>query len=90
MIFQKNGKSQKKATDMTFEVIDGGGQDEFLPMDIKLMLIEEGSYALLKRWFPNRLPTGEDFEKWTEIAIADATAIIEWFEEKKIMGGISQ
>lgn len=74
---------------MTFEVIEGDGENQFLPTDIKMMLIEEASYALLKRWFPNRLPTGEDFEKWTEIAIADATAVIEWYEEKKILGGIS-
>ncbi len=38
-------------------------------------LIEEMVIALMKWWFPNRLPVGDDYEKWTEIALKDANAI---------------
>lgn len=38
-------------------------------------LIDEMVIALMKWWFPNRLPTGDDYEKWVEIALADANAI---------------
>lgn len=68
------------------KVIEG----EAFPETLKQELVEEAAYALMKRWFPNRLPTGEDYEKWIEISIADSMAVIEHFinagilaEEKK-------
>jgi hypothetical protein len=39
----------------------------------------------MQRWFPGRLPTGEDFERWTEIALADASAVIAHFMERGII-----
>lgn len=45
-------------------------------------LKEEMVIALMKRWFPNRLPTGEDYERWVEIALDDATAIVDHLVEK--------
>lgn len=38
-------------------------------------LIDEMVIALMKYWFPNRLPTGDDYEKWVEIAMGDSNAI---------------
>jgi len=68
------------------KVIEG----ENFPETLKRDLVEEGAYALMKRWFPNRLPTGDDYLKWVEISVADSTAVIEHFinagilaEEKK-------
>jgi len=48
-------------------------------------LVEEAAYALMKRWFPNRLPTGEDYLKWVEISVADATAVVEHFVDSGIL-----
>lgn len=45
-------------------------------------LKQEMVIALMKRWFPNRLPTGEDYERWVEIAMADADAIVTHLVEK--------
>jgi hypothetical protein len=39
------------------------------------ILIDEMVIALMKYWFPNRLPVGDDYEKWVEIAMGDANAI---------------
>ena len=56
-----------------------------IPSDLVISLIQEAATALMQRWFPNRLPTGEDFEKWTEIALADASAVIAHFIERGII-----
>ena len=56
-----------------------------IPSDLVISLIQEAATALMQRWFPNRLPTGEDFEKWTEIALADASAVIAHFIEQGII-----
>jgi hypothetical protein len=39
------------------------------------ILIDEMVIALMKYWFPNRLPVGDDYEKWVEIAMGDANAV---------------
>ena len=56
-----------------------------IPSDLVISLIQEAATALMQRWFPNRLPTGEDFERWTEIALADASAVIAHFIERGII-----
>jgi hypothetical protein len=62
-------------------------EDEFLQKisEMEEFLIEEVATALLKRWFPKRLPVGDDFEKWTEIALADSTAVVKHLIEKQIL-----
>ena len=50
-------------------------------------LVEEASLALLARWFPNKPPTDKaDYEKWVEIAVDDATAVITHLIDKKFIG----
>lgn len=62
-------------------------EDEFLQKisEMEEFLIEEVATALIKRWFPKRLPVGDDFEKWTEIALADSTAVVKHLIEKQIL-----
>lgn len=62
-------------------------EDEFIQKisEMEEFLIEEVATALIKRWFPKRLPVGEDFEKWTEIALADSTAVVKHLIEKQIL-----
>jgi hypothetical protein len=56
-----------------------------IPSELVISLIQEAATALMQRWFPNRLPVGEDFERWTEIALADASAVIAHFMERGII-----
>jgi hypothetical protein len=56
-----------------------------IPSELVISLIQEAATALMQRWFPNRLPAGEDFERWTEIALADASAVIAHFIERGII-----
>ena len=56
-----------------------------MPSELIIALVQEAATALMQRWFPDRLPTGEDFEKWTEIALADASAVIAHFVERGII-----
>jgi len=44
---------------------------------LKEALTQEIAYALMRWWFPNRLPTGEDYKKWVEISLQDAKAVSE-------------
>lgn len=39
-------------------------------------LIQEVSFALMRWWFPNRLPVGEDYQRWVEISLKDAEAVV--------------
>lgn len=41
------------------------------------VLTREISFALMKWWFPNRLPVGEDYDKWVDISFKDATAVVQ-------------
>jgi hypothetical protein len=50
-------------------------------------LIQEAAFALMKRWFPNRLPVGEDYKKWIEISLEDAGAVIKHFVDSGIIVG---
>jgi hypothetical protein len=43
--------------------------------DLKGALTQEIAYALLRWWFPNRLPVGDDYQKWVEISLKDAEAV---------------
>jgi hypothetical protein len=63
------------------QVIEGEG----FPENLKRQLVEEAAYALMKRWFPNRLPTGDDYLKWVEISVADSTAVVEHFIDSGIL-----
>lgn len=56
-----------------------------IPSDLIISLIQEVATALMQRWFPDRLPTGDDFERWTEIALADGSAVIAHFIERGII-----
>lgn len=56
-----------------------------IPSDLVIALIQEAATALMQRWFPEKLPVGDDFEKWTEIALADASAVIAHFVERGII-----
>lgn len=64
------------------EVIKGGSQE--LESGTKVpeldKRVETASTALLRYWFPKRLP--EDIEKWAEIAYNDASAVIKALEKK--------
>lgn len=48
-------------------------------------LIQEVSYALMTRWFPNRLPTGEDYASWIKISLDDATAVVNHLVKKNLI-----
>lgn len=50
-------------------------------------LIDEMALALLNWWFPKKKPTGDDLEKWTEIALGDSNAI---YEHLKKIGVIQE
>lgn len=50
-------------------------------------LVQEAAFALMRRWFPNRLPTGDDYKKWIEISLEDAEAVIEHFINSGIIVG---
>lgn len=67
------------------EVVRGEVALPEVPSELVISLIQEAATALIQRWFPNRLPTGDDFEKWTEIALADASAVIAHFIERGII-----
>lgn len=43
--------------------------------DLTDALTQEVAYALLRWWFPNRLPVGEDYKRWVEISLKDAEAV---------------
>lgn len=43
--------------------------------DLKDALTQEVAFALLRWWFPNRLPVGDDYQRWVEISLKDAEAV---------------
>ena len=54
------------------------------PLEIELneeqmigVLTSEISFALMRWWFPNRLPVGDDYDKWVDISQKDATAVVQ-------------
>ena len=62
------------------EVIKGGNQELNIEIPELDKRVETASTALLKYWFPKRVP--EDIEKWAEIAYNDALAVIKALEKK--------
>ena len=84
----------KREVETRLHLVDNPATPEEIDMETEFLqkisemeefLIEEVATALLKRWFPKRLPVGDDFEKWTEIALADATAVVKHLVEKQII-----
>lgn len=67
-----------------FKVIKGGEhkKEESQNAEIPVLdkRIEVASTALLKYWFPKRMPT--DIEKWAEIAYNDALAVVKALEKE--------
>ena len=43
--------------------------------DLEGALTQEIAFALLRWWFPNRLPVGDDYARWVEISLKDAEAV---------------
>ena len=69
------------------KVIEGEGKKDAVSSETFDFLVEEASLALLARWFPKNPPTDEnDYQRWVEIAVEDATAVITHLIEKKFIG----
>ena len=69
------------------KLVEGEGEKEVVSPDTFDFLVEEASLALLARWFPKNPPTDEaDYQRWVEIAVEDATAVITHLIEKKFIG----
>ena len=69
------------------KLVEGEGEKEVVSPETFDFLVEEASLALLARWFPKNPPTDEnDYQRWVEIAVEDATAVITHLIEKKFRG----
>jgi hypothetical protein len=69
------------------KLVEGEGEKEVVSPETFDFLVEEASLALLARWFPKNPPTDEnDYQRWVEIAVEDATAVITHLIEKKFIG----
>ena len=69
------------------KLVEGEGEKELVSPETFDFLVEEASLALLARWFPKNPPTNEeDYQRWVEIAVEDATAVITHLIEKKFIG----
>ena len=69
------------------KLVNGEGEKEVVSPETFDFLVEEASLALLARWFPKNPPKDEvDYQKWVEIAVEDATAVITHLIEKKFIG----
>ena len=69
------------------KLVEGEGEKEVVSPETFDFLVEEASLALLARWFPKNPPTDEnDYQRWVEIAVEDATAVISHLIEKKFIG----
>ena len=69
------------------KLVEGEGDKEVVSPETFDFLVEEASLALLARWFPKNPPTDEvDYQRWVEIAVEDATAVITHLIEKKFIG----
>ncbi len=69
------------------KLVNGEGEKEVVSPETFDFLVEEASLALLARWFPKNLPANKaDYEKWLEIAVDDATAVITHLIDKKFIG----
>lgn len=69
------------------KLVKGEGEKEVVSSETFDFLVEEASLALLARWFPKNPPTDKaDYEKWVEIAVDDASAVISHLIDKKFIG----
>lgn len=69
------------------KLVNGEGEKEVVSPETFDFLVEEASLALLARWFPKNPPANkDDYEKWLEIAVDDATAVITHLIDKKYIG----
>ena len=69
------------------KLVNGEGEKDVVSPETFDFLVEEASLALLARWFPKNPPTDEaDYQRWVEIAVEDATAVITHLIEKKFIG----
>ena len=85
--FEKRKKMTEDKEKDYLKVIEGEGKKDAVSSETFDFLVEEASLALLARWFPNKPPTDKaDYEKWVEIAVEDATAVITHLIDKKFIG----
>ena len=85
--FEKRKKMTEDKEKEHLTLINGGGEKDAVSTETFDFLVEEASLALLARWFPNKPPTDKaDYEKWVEIAVDDATAVITHLIDKKFIG----
>ena len=85
--FEKRTKMTEDKEKEHLTLINGGGEKDAVSTETFDFLVEEASLALLARWFPNKPPTDKaDYEKWVEIAVDDATAVITHLIDKKFIG----
>lgn len=85
--FEKRKKMTKDKEKDYLKVIEGEGKKDAVSSETFDFLVEEASLALLARWFPKNPPKDEvDYQKWVEIAVEDATAVISHLIEKKFIG----
>jgi len=69
------------------KLVNGEGEKDVVSPETFDFLVEEASLALLARWFPKNLPANkDDYEKWLEIAVEDASAVISHLIDKKFIG----
>jgi hypothetical protein len=85
--FEKRKKMTKDKDKEHLTLINGGGEKDAVSTETFDFLVEEASLALLARWFPKNPPTDEvDYQRWVEIAVEDATAVITHLIDKKFIG----
>jgi hypothetical protein len=85
--FEKRTKMTKDKEKEHLTLIEGEGEKDAVSPETFDFLVEEASLALLARWFPKNPPTNEDdYQKWVEIAVADASAVISHLIDKKFIG----
>lgn len=78
--------TQGNTVNISQTTVSDRGEGETMSADLPLALTEEQmielltrevSFALMKWWFPNRIPVGDDYDKWVDISIKDASAVVE-------------
>ena len=85
--FEKRKKMTEDKEKEHLTLINGGGEKDAVSSETFDFLVEEASLALLARWFPKNPPKDEaDYQKWVEIAVDDATAVITHLIDKKFIG----
>ena len=84
--FKKRTKMTEDKEKEHLTLINGDGEKDAVSTETFDFLVEEASLALLARWFPKNPPTDEnDYQRWVEIAVEDARAVISHLIEKKFI-----